>query len=310
MRQNIFTMKALAIFIFLLFTLPTASAQQNKPMFFQEVSWSPDSRSLLFSGFKQGGSADIYVMRADGSRVKRLTNHPASDTWGSFSPDGRRIAFQSKRDGAQEDIYVMNADGSNVKRLTTDEGRDIAPSWSPDGKRIAFSSSRDGGLHVYVMNSDGKKQVRLTKLGSEPIKYYNPVWSPNGRKLVFYSDKGDRKDQIHVIDAGGSRQTMLTDGVGNNIFPAWSAGGGRVIFSSNRDGLEKAMYTMSSDGTDLRRFPRQRLPKQILPTGFVVRWSPNRKKVAFVSGAYPVSHIFTMNPDGSRVIQLTKDSTE
>ncbi len=306
MRQNVFTMKALATLIFLLFALLETPAQQTTPMFYQEVSWSPDSRSLLFSGFRQGGSSDIYLMRADGSLVKRLTNHPAADSWGSFSPDGRRVAFQSKRDSAQEDIYVMNADGSNVTRLTTDPGRDIAPSWSPDGKRIAFSSSRDGGLQIYVMNPDGREQIRLTKL-SETIKYYNPVWSPNGRKLVFYSDKGDRKDQIHVFDVVGSRQTMLTDGVGNNIFPAWSAGGSRIIFSSNRDGIDKAMYSMNSDGTDLRRFPAQRPPNQTLPTAFMVRWSPNGKKVAFVGGAYPVSHIFTMNPNGTRVAQLTKD---
>ncbi len=281
-----------------LLTAHFLSFQEPSRPFYQEMSWSPDSSGILFSGF-HSKQADIYVMNADGSGLKQLTDHPSADMWGSFSPDGKRIVFQSKRDGAQEDIYIMNADGSNVVRLTNDPARDIGPSWSPDGKRIAFSSSRDGGLQLYLMNVDGSNQTRLTRVTDGKIKYYNPVWSPNGKRLVFYSETGDRKDQVQIINANGTGQTVLTGGIGNNIFPSWSPDGRRVIFSSNRDGVDGAIYEVKVDGSQLRRIAGE-------VKGFVVRWAPNGKKIGFVAGSYPASDIYVMNPDGSNVVKLTK----
>ena len=91
-------------------------------------SWSPDGNKIAFAAGKAGtGEWDIYIMDADGSNVKKLTEHLAGDLWPTWSPDGERIAFMSSRDGY--DIYVMDADGSNVKRLTDNPAYDGEPSW-------------------------------------------------------------------------------------------------------------------------------------------------------------------------------------
>jgi Tol biopolymer transport system component len=99
-------------------------------------SWSPDGTRILFERapagtFTPGTEAqekDIYVMRADGTQVRRLTDSPGLDEGPEFSPDGTKIAFSSARDGQQE-IYVMNADGSNPRRLTDNPARDESPDW-------------------------------------------------------------------------------------------------------------------------------------------------------------------------------------
>lgn len=275
----------------------SGSDQQPKRPFYSELSWSPDGSRILFSAY-EGKNADIYIMKADGSEVRRLTDHPSQDMFGSFSPDGRRIVFQSKRDGSDEELYVMKSDGSGITRLTNQPGRDIAPSWSPDGTRIVFSSSREGGLQLFMMKANGDDQTQLIKNPVEGMKYYNAVWSPNGKQIVFYSVKGDNKDQIWLVNADGTGLTMLTGGVGHNVFPSWSTDGKEILFTGDRDDARDGIFTMNLKGSDLKRFGKG--------TGFFARWSPDGKKMAFLDGNYPVSDIYVINRDGSGLIKLNR----
>jgi Tol biopolymer transport system component len=85
--------------------------------------WSPDGRKITFDArpgnapLRKAGTEtrhDIYVVNADGSGLRRLTQRGRMPLW---SPDGRTIAFRSSRDGNPE-LYLMNADGSGQRRLT------------------------------------------------------------------------------------------------------------------------------------------------------------------------------------------------
>jgi len=115
-------------------------------------SWSPDGTKIAFEKAaagtfvpgvpaepgKEAEEKDIYVMRADGTHVRRLTDSPGLDEGPVWSPDGTKIAFSSDRDGQQE-LYVMNADGSDPRRLTDNPARDESPDW----QGLPF----DGGGH-------------------------------------------------------------------------------------------------------------------------------------------------------------------
>lgn len=164
------------------------------------LDWSPDGTQIVFgaqmgtphgeSDYDDPFSAEIYVIRADGSNLRKLTSNKVIDFWPGWSPDGKQIVFSSNRDGDPRytikdafsskregsfQIYVMNADGQNVRRLTNTTANDFSPAWSPDGKQIAFSSNRDGNFEIYVMNTDGSQPVRLTEL---PTFDLYPVWKP------------------------------------------------------------------------------------------------------------------------------------
>ena len=107
-------------------------------------AWSHDgTRISFFSDRDDPANDEIYVMNADGSGVRRLTDHPADDAMSTWSPDGSHIAFETNRAGGF-DIWVMNADGTDPRPLTTHPADDEWPAWSPDGTRIAFDSERDG----------------------------------------------------------------------------------------------------------------------------------------------------------------------
>ncbi len=121
----------------------------------------------------RGGYWGIYVMNADGSNQKNLTNNGAYSSAPAWSPDGSQIAFMRINNG-DIGIYVMNADGSNQRDLTTNSAFDVEPAWSPDGSRIAFRSLRDGNAEIYVMNADGSNPTRLT---TNPARDAQPAWS-------------------------------------------------------------------------------------------------------------------------------------
>ena len=275
----------------ILFATNTAPRQQPKTNFYQDVAWSHDGSLLSFS-LRKDGQPEVYVVRADGSDLKNITNNPATDMWASWSPNGQ-IAFMSNRDG-KNDIYVMNADGSAVRRLTKDRGKSSYPSWSRNGKRIAFSSDRDGNWEIYVMNADGSNQTRLTNSEGSDL---NPNFSSDNKRIVFYSDRhGTGKDQLYTINADGSHEVRITNDGFNNIYPAWLPDGKRIVFGSNRDGTPGRLYIMNVDGSIVTPLNQE---------GFFARWStPN--KVAFIKGRWPASEIYLMNGDGSNLNQLTK----
>ncbi|MBI3362666.1 MAG: PD40 domain-containing protein [Chloroflexi bacterium] len=81
-------------------------------------SWTPDGQKIAFSSNREDGIDQIYVMRADGNDVVRITHGLIADRQPVWSPDGQHIAFASFRDGNLQ-IYLMEPDGSNQKRLTT-----------------------------------------------------------------------------------------------------------------------------------------------------------------------------------------------
>ncbi len=93
------------------------------PLPSRNPAWSPDGRTIVFSA-KEGGRADVYAVRADGTEQRRLTSNAAEDITPVFTQDGSSIIFGSSRGRGVDsgDLWVMNADGSR-ERLLVPRGR-------------------------------------------------------------------------------------------------------------------------------------------------------------------------------------------
>lgn len=108
--------------------------------------FSPDGERIVFRSTRDGNK-EIYLMNADGTGLRRLTESEATNTMPSFSSAGDRVAFVSTRDGDYE-IYILDLaeDGTPgpVRRITNSPGRDMHPKFSPDDKWLLFASQRGG----------------------------------------------------------------------------------------------------------------------------------------------------------------------
>jgi hypothetical protein len=141
---------------------------------------SPDGSLILFDSTRDGNT-ELYVMDADGTHHRRLTDDPGEDWGGSWSPDGTRIAFNSTRSGDLE-IFVMDADGTNVRQVTFDRGVNSSPTWSPDGARIAYTARGENDYgQIWSIAADGGDARNLSRSPSSNDQVWTGGWGVDGR---------------------------------------------------------------------------------------------------------------------------------
>ncbi len=239
---------------------------------------------------EEGGNADIYTIRLDGTDKRRLTSHPAEDSYPSFSPDGKTLLFESDRSGNFE-IFRMHADGSEQIQLTNNEADDLSASWAPDGRTIVFVSFRDGETsEVYQMDADGSNQVRLTHNDFDDEA---PHVSPDGKHILTESGRIREKRQIYAMNADGSDHRPLTDIAAYCGYPTWSPDAATITFDSDQEG-GLAIFAMDADGTNLRRLG-------IRGSASFANWAPDGGKILFTGSIDKANRaiLHTMEPDGS-----------
>jgi TolB protein len=194
----------------------------------------------------RGGDFDLYRMKADGTGVTKLIAAGRQASYPDWSPDGSRIVFMVCDDIESEegDIAVVGSDGKGFEILTA-AGTGSRPVWSDDGSAILFSSRRTGSDEIYLMDPDGNHIRQIIQTGSD--KRFARL-SPDGEKIVFTAISPSGTDaQIHVINADGTGDKVLTDKGNLNTAPCWSADGKYIFFQSGRFGNSE-IYRMDADG--------------------------------------------------------------
>jgi dipeptidyl aminopeptidase/acylaminoacyl peptidase len=104
-----------------------------------------------------------------------------------ISPDGARVAYvvsdvDKNLNRSKRSIWVVQTTGGSPQQLVASDKNDFSPRWSPDGKQIAFLSTRDGAPQIYLADSGGSNQRKIT---SVPEGVGEFIWSPNGRMFAF-----------------------------------------------------------------------------------------------------------------------------
>jgi Tol biopolymer transport system component len=171
--------------------------------------------------------------------------------------------------------------------------------------RIAFTSDRsgfpNGNNEIYVMNTDGTGQTRLTN-NPAPDEY--PAWSPDGSKIAFDSER-DGNWEIYVMNADGTGQTNLSNDPAFDGYPSWSPDGSKIVFQYYDDaapGIQYGeIYVMNADGTGQTNLTNN-YRHDTKPA-----WSPDGSKIAFTSDRDGNWEIYVMNADGTGQTNLTNN---
>jgi Tol biopolymer transport system component len=185
-----------------------------------EASYSPDGQWIVFSSMRDAYSrtlsaaerkqlevdpsyfAEIYIMRADGSGQRRLTNAIGYDGGPFFSPDGSQVIWRRfDAHGLIADVWMMKPDGTNQRQITNFGAMSWAPYIHPSGAYILFASNKLGfeNFEVFMVDVDGRKEpVRITHSdGFDGL----PVPSPDGRRLAWTSSRGGgREGQLFLAE--------------------------------------------------------------------------------------------------------------
>ncbi|HUF31128.1 MAG TPA: protein kinase [Gemmatimonadaceae bacterium] len=142
-------------------------------------SQSPDGKWIAFT--TSGQQEDVFVMAADGTGVRQLTNDVHRDRGISWWPDGSRITFYSNRDG-RWNIWTIRPDGSGLTAVTAGGEGPLWPRVSRDQRRLAYVSNT-GGRVTDLTGTFPLKAGDL--LPGTPHGHFAPVsWSPDGKQLA------------------------------------------------------------------------------------------------------------------------------
>jgi Tol biopolymer transport system component len=272
----------------------------------------PGTSAIAFETERDGGR-QIYIMRADGTALTRLTyNIQRKSPWPWYllnpwrdlvlnqypmpTPDGTAIRFLSEFEGDYR-FYQITLDGAQQTALPVPNQvlGDLNAAFAPDGTQIAFVVQQ---YKLAVITSDGANERCLTCMTSGRVM--DLAWSPDGQHIAF-SLNNDHGSNIYRINADGSGFHQLTHTLdGFNVDAAWSPDGQRIAFRSKQANHTIEIYTMNADGSAQIQVTHNR-SIEVDPA-----WSPDGQWIAFSSnGQGDHADIYRIRIDGTQETQLT-----
>jgi dipeptidyl aminopeptidase/acylaminoacyl peptidase len=177
---------------------------------------SGDGAQVVFDSIEDG-QEDLFVVKTDGTGLRRITDDGFKDRAPRWSPDGRRILFLSDRSGRYE-AWTVNPDGSGLEQVSVTEAdrQAQAPIWSPDGTR-ALVNLQQGPPVIVDLRVPWSQQSRVVAAPPDDpdVSYFGWSWSPDGRSLAGERGPGlvTYSLDARILSAGppGARPMWLAD---------------------------------------------------------------------------------------------------
>lgn len=253
---------------------------------FEAPNWHPDNYLIVNSGGK------LYTLDLANKDLKVLDTGFAdqcnNDHGISFDKQWLAISHNDTSDpspkGYKSAIYVLPITGGTPRKVT-DQVPSYWHGWSVDGKTLAYCAERNGNYDIYTIGVKGGKEKRLTK--TEGLDD-GPEYSPDGKYIYFNSYRTGHM-QIWRMRANGSKPEQLTFDDNSNWFPHSSPDGKWIVYIAYTSDQKQAHLFGKQVKLRLMNLETKEI-QDITPEFFggqgtinVPSWSPDSKKVAFVS---------------------------
>ena len=271
----------------------------------QVYDWTPDGRAVLFRSLRYStdlSDSRLFLADAEGGLPVPLAM-PESGA-GDLSPDGTRVVYSPLfRDfrtwkryegGWAQELYIFDRETHVVERVTTHRRADRDPMWI--GGAIYFTSDRTGTLNLYSYDLASREITRLTDSDTWDVRWPGD----DGRGRIVYELNGEL--QIYSIADGTSRPISITvpdDGLA--MRPARVSAAGQIQDAELSPKGERALFVARGDvfTVPIENGPVRNLTRSSSAHDKWARWSPDGRRIAFVSDASGEDEIYLAAQDGS-----------
>lgn len=259
---------------------------------FEAPNWMPDGRKLLFN---EGGA--LFTIPVEGGPAEKLNTGDANrnNNDHGISFDKKKLAISHHRAGMRgggSTVYVMPLSGG-TPMLITDSTPSYFHGWAPNNKEVLIVAQRGTGetYNLFKVDVNTKRETALTNNTTGHVD--GPEYSPDG-KFIYFNANSTGTMQIWRMKPDGTGKEQLTFDEYHNWFPHISPDGKWIAFISFPPDIEPASHP-SFKRVMLRLMPASGGAPRVIAhlyggqgTINVNSWSPDSKRLAFVSNSEPL----------------------
>ena len=255
------------------------------PNSIQAPNWTLDGKHLIYNA-----EGLLYKFNLSNGAIEKLNTGTATQNNNDhvLSFDGKMMAISNHMGEKRiSTLFILPVGGSDnpVQITSSDSGHSYLHSWSPDGKKLIFTGQRKNQFDIWSIDIATKKETALT---NNPTLDDGPEYSPDG-KFIYFNSVRTGTMKIWRMKPDGSNQEQVTFDEYNDWFPHFSPDGKWIVYVSFPKDIDPADHPFYKK-IYLRLIPASGgVPKTIAyiyggqGTINVPSWSPDSKKIAFVS---------------------------
>mgnify|MGYP001583906008 CR=1 FL=1 len=180
-------------------------------------AWSPNGEWISYSKQDFKGKSNIWIVKADGSEHKQLTNTRKSEEGQvHWSPNSQKLLYHSRRN-REYNIYLFDLTSMEEQQLTYLRSADSRPQWSNKGEQIVFLSTRGpvGRTQLFIMKEDGSQ---LQSLSDARFQVDNATWLLDDSGLLFVSWQSGVSN-VYSVDVKTGEQIAISPAKGYQSQP-------------------------------------------------------------------------------------------
>lgn len=255
--------------------------------------FSPDGGKIVFVA-STPGSDYIYLIDLRDSASYGFPKFIDGGTDPVFSPDGLYLLYRSEKN-LNNAIYLTEL-STDSSEMVSDGSLSTHAKFSPDGKKIIYTSSISGNMDLVVVDiEDTTEENQKTIAESDDAELYG-TFSPDGNLAAYASFDINYKGTVHVCNADGSSNKIISRGMGSSYNPKFSPDGKYLAFIS-ASGDKFQIHICNPDGSGMKHLTSGNTT--------VFDWSSDSKQIVYENKGESVSSINIIYVESGSSTDLT-----